>query len=340
MTNLSLNAIFDLSCPLKMKNKKLCLKRFLQGAGIGFFLLALIFTLQFSLTTKAGTITPPEDGPGGCCDPKNPYDPLAGCREWEECKADNGACSTNKSCCVKNSHGCSSDSDCCSGHCCSGICQESCGTGPQLTCGADENGVWVKNTGDQPMNGVSFQWFARYCDFNDGCVCSGSPSQETINLSPGQTITRGFVNTHPPCRWAWQTDVTTSWENQTCHRSAHGCGNEPCETPTPTATPTTTPTATPIPTYTPTPTPTATPTITPTPTNTPTPTVTPTITPTPEITATPTPTSTPQPTATPTPPPVLGTSAPPVLPQTGFSVGTFLALISSGVILHLLAILL
>ncbi|MGB9911697.1 MAG: hypothetical protein ACPLKP_03845 [Microgenomates group bacterium] len=348
---------------------KLSFKRFLQGAGIGFLILSLWLALP---QIKAGTITPPEDGPGGCCDPANPYDPVGGCRSWEECRVNNGACSTNKSCCVKNGHGCSQNSDCCSGNCCGGTCQETCGIGPQLTCGADGNGVWIKNTGDQPMNGVSFTWFARFCNYNEGCFCGGSPSQETVNLAPGQTITRGFVNTHPPCQWAWQTDVTANWQTQTCHRSAHGCGSEPCVTPSPTPTPrptaTPTPSPTPRPTNTPTPTPTATPsptftptptlrpttTPTPAPTTTPSPTATPTVTPTvtPEPTATPTPTSTPTPTPsstptptpspepTPTSPPVLGVQAPPVLPATGFSLTNIGLLAGIGVLLQIIALLL
>jgi len=130
----------------------------------------------------------------------------------------------------------------------------------------------------------------------------------------------------------------------------------PTPTPTPTRTPTPTPTPTLTPTPTPTLTPTPTPTVTPTPTLTPTPTPTETPTPTPTETPTPTPTATPNycngtcgsnyncqgglycyngycrnpscpddsgcgcgatSTPTPTPPPVLGASAPPVLPKTG-----------------------
>jgi len=345
-------------------SKKLCLKRFLQGAGVGFFILAFwVAATKTPLNLQAGTINPGDDGPGGCCDPANPYDPVGGCRQWEECRIDNGVCSTNKSCCAKNSHGCSRDSDCCSGHCCSGTCQEICGVGPQLTCGANANGVWIENTGNQPMNGVSFSWFASFCS-GTSCVCSGSPRQETVNLAPGQKITRGFTNSHPPCQWSWQTDVTASWQNQTCHRSANGCGSEPCITPSPTPTPTPTqrptstptptptrrPTTTPTPTLTPSPTPTITltPTLTftptPTPTTTPQPTSTPT--PTPEPTSTPTPTSTSTPTSqptstpTPTPPQVLGAQAPTVLPKAGFSSGFFFFLAFVGTTLHLLAFLL
>ena len=359
-------------------NKKNCLKKFLQGAGIGFFLLAFwVAITKTPLDLQAGTINPVDDGPGGCCDPANPYDPVGGCRSWEECKIANGACSTNKSCCAKNNEGCSQNSDCCSGHCCSGTCRDKCEspTQGQLSCGANGSGVWIVNTGGETMNGVSFDWFASYCK-GTSCFCSGGPHHETVNLSPGQKISRGFTNKHPPCEWSWQTDVTASWGNQTCHRSAHGCDSEPCITPTPKPTstptpkPTPTPTTTPIPTPTPTPslTPSPTPTPTPTPTLTPTPTITltpsptltqtptptstptPTKTPTPTPTATPTPTPSPEPTATstpestpsptPTPPQVLGAQAPPVLPKAGFSSSLFFFLASVGVIFHFLALLL
>jgi len=165
-------------------NKKIYLKRFLQGADLGFIILAFwVAVTQTPSTLQAGTINPGDDGPGGCCDPSNPSN--GGCRSWEECKVSNGACSTNKSCCVKNSHGCSSNSDCCSGHCCSGTCRESCGVGgPQLTCGANSNGVWIENTGDQAMNGVSFSWFASFCS-GTSCFCGGGSNQErTLSLSP------------------------------------------------------------------------------------------------------------------------------------------------------------
>jgi len=325
-------------------NQKNCFKKFLQGAGIGLFILAVwVAATKPPLNLQAGTINPGDDGPGGCCDPANPYDPAGGCREWEECRVDNGACSTNKSCCAKNTHGCSQNSDCCSGHCCAGTCQETCGIGPQLTCGADRNGVWIENTGNQEMKGISFSWFASFCP-GTSCFCSGTPNQETVNLAPGERIARGFTNSHPSCKWSWQTDVTANWQTQTCHRSDHGCENEPCITPT--SSPTPTPTATPTPTSTPTPTatttpkptatPTPTPTITPEPTTTPTPTSTPT--PTPEPTATPTlePTLTP----TPTPPQVLGTQAPPTLPKAGFSSNLFFFLAGAGAVLHLIAFLL
>jgi len=323
-------------------NKKNCLKKFSQGVGIGFFILAFWTAItKTPISLQAGTIKPEDDGQGGCCDPANPYEPSGGCRSWEECKIDNGACSTNKSCCVKNTHGCSKDSDCCSGHCCSGTCQEKCGFGPQLTCGANKNGVWIENTGNQTMNNVSFSWFASFCS-GTSCFCSGTPNQENVNLAPGQKITRSFTNSHPPCQWSWQTDVTASWQNQTCHRSDHGCGSEPCITPSPTprTTPTSQPTATPTPTVTPSPTPTGTP--TPTPTTTPTLTPTPTSTPTPTATPEPTITHTPQPTPTPTPTPpqVLGIQTPTVLPKAGFSSNLFFFLASVGVIFHLIALLL
>lgn len=110
-------------------------------------------------------------------------------------------------------------------------CDSSCpggggGGGGGITCGADGSGIWVKNTGSSQTS-VPVSWFASYCDRTD-CFCSGGPSNETFTLSPGQTITRGFTNSHPACKWSWQTDVTAG----SCHQTAHGCASEACVSPT------------------------------------------------------------------------------------------------------------
>jgi len=163
---------------------------------------------------------------------------------------------------------------------CDSACPSGGAGGAKLECGADGSGVWIKNSGSQAIS-VSFNWFASFCDYNPGCVCGGGPNYESATLAPGQTITRGFTNSHSPCAWAWQTDVTVTGNGQSCHRAANGCGSEPCLTPSPTTTPT--PTPTPRPTATPTPRPTATPTPRPTATPTPRPTSTPTPTPVPQL---------------------------------------------------------
>jgi len=92
-----------------------------------------------------------EDGPGGCCNPNDPYQPQCGCREWEECAVDNGACSTGKSCRVKECLGsgasCSENWQCCSGYCINGVCGggRTCNSCADLsyqndpTCTADPN---------------------------------------------------------------------------------------------------------------------------------------------------------------------------------------------------------
>jgi len=73
-------------------------------------------------------INPCDDGEGGCCNPNNPYESGCGCRDWEECAVDNGACSSGKSCRVKECLGggspCSENWQCCSGYCVNGSCQE------------------------------------------------------------------------------------------------------------------------------------------------------------------------------------------------------------------------
>ena len=112
---------------------------------------------------------------------------------------------------------------------CDSSCPSGGGGGGGITCGADGSGIWVKNNGTSATT-VAVSWFASYCDRTD-CFCSGSPNSENFTLQPGQTITRGFTNSHPACNWSWQTDVTAG----SCHQSAHGCGSEPCTSPTPTS---------------------------------------------------------------------------------------------------------
>ena len=110
---------------------------------------------------------------------------------------------------------------------CDSACGGGGGGGGGITCGADGSGIWVKNTGTSSTT-VPVSWFASYCDRTD-CFCGGGPSNENFTLQPGQTISRGFTNSHPPCNWSWQTDVTAG----SCHQSAHGCGSETCVSPTP-----------------------------------------------------------------------------------------------------------
>jgi len=110
---------------------------------------------------------------------------------------------------------------------CDSACGGGGGGGGRITCGADGSGIWVKNTGTSSTT-IAVSWFASYCDRTD-CFCGGGPSNENFTLQPGQTISRGFTNSHPACKWSWQTDVTAG----SCHQSAHGCGSETCVSPTP-----------------------------------------------------------------------------------------------------------
>jgi len=231
---------------------------------------------------------------------------------------------------------------------------------PQITCGAwcisqpgvtQGAGSWCKcgdSTADSGFTLVNSTMDTSDCGVQEGKRCYAfkeSGSEGTGGKESGSEGTGGTVQGpgHYPVWGLYETDLdcsAPSTPTPTPPRKDTPTPTPPRKdtpTPTPTGTVTPTPTNTPTPTATPTPTGTLTPTptpsgtVTPTPTETPTPTPTGTVTPTssPTPTGTITPTATPTPTGTLTPTPTTVAEATPSaeLPEAGFALPTFGAII-------------
>jgi hypothetical protein len=104
------------------------------------------------------------------------------------------------------------------------------GESGDFQCTAGSQGISVKNNSSE-RKPTTIKWFARYCETNPGCYCSGGLISESVTLDPGETVTRGMTNQDYPqkyCDWAWQSDV-----EEPCQAAAHGCDSRPCTTPSP-----------------------------------------------------------------------------------------------------------
>lgn len=218
------------------------------------------------------------DGPGGCCDPNNAYDPVDGCRDWEVCRDGNGACETNASCRVTEGNGCSQQSDCDSGlQCINNICRQpgsqigSCEVPDVSFFGASTPGfdctqgtsasVGIRAQrpeGCQNTVTISYNEVNATCNGEGyaGCqgACGNAGSGKTLVLGPNESYKEASVSCSVPACGSCQVDISYNGQDYGVRRwQDTGCSQEPTPTtpPQPTNTPTQAPTVTPSPTPTP-----------------------------------------------------------------------------------------
>jgi len=152
------------------------------------------------------------DGPGGCCDPSDPFNSAEGCRDWEECAVDNGACETGKSCrlkageCKGGGSVCQENWECCAGYCTGGTCESGGGGIPRSALqvceaeGGSKTDLCSADPNCGTNGGVCCQkGSTNYCCYGDSqdrqdgaCYAGGGQSEITCG---GRTMTNNTNET-------------------------------------------------------------------------------------------------------------------------------------------------